>query len=124
MDYELQSKERINNHYRVRLSGLPPPLYDRAYIGAILPPSHIFWMLMTESKLMKFARARIEIDVTQIIPDRVWVNMGGENGYWQDIKIETKLAYRSKCRVHGHDLSICRKANPSNEYKNKEVFLY
>lgn len=35
--------------------------------------------------------------------------MGGDEGYWQDIEMETNLAYCSKCKVHGHELANCRK---------------
>lgn len=32
-----------------------------------------------------------------------------DKGYWQSIVIESKLSYCSKCRIHEHNLSSCRK---------------
>lgn len=130
IDYN-PKKESTTTTAWVRLPGLPLPLYDRAYISAILSSFSNFLDVDDRTKAclsMKFARACIEIDVTQPIPDKIWINMGGEGGYWQDIEMETKLSYCSKCRVHGHELANCRKVAQSADKttlpKNKNKIDY
>lgn len=63
----------------------------------------------------------MESDVTLPIPNSVWVSMGGSDGYWQEIVVESKISNCSRCKVHGHELSNCRKAKASQGYDSKKL---
>lgn len=45
-------------------------------------------------------------------------NFPDNQSYWQDIEVESKLAYFSRCKVHGHSLDSCRK---SRDFKAKNI---
>ncbi|KAL9658972.1 hypothetical protein QQ045_021145 [Rhodiola kirilowii] len=96
----------------VKLPGLPSNLFDQGYILSILSTFARFLAIDEKTRMVSnpsFARACIELDLTKPIPNEVWVGYGNNQGYWQEITYESKLMYCSKCKLHGHDLSGCRK---------------
>ncbi|KAL9686291.1 hypothetical protein QQ045_023747 [Rhodiola kirilowii] len=105
-------KESSTTTIWIRLPGLPIPLYDHAYIEPIVSGLERFVDVDQRTKAclsLRFARICFELDVSKVIPHKIWVNLPNNQGFWQEVKIESKLAYCARCMIHGHDLSICRK---------------
>ncbi|KAL9679188.1 hypothetical protein QQ045_017044 [Rhodiola kirilowii] len=96
----------------IRLNSLPPELYNQGYIATIV--SSFARFLAVDNRTMWFsnpsyARACVEIDISKDLPNEVWISTGAESGFWQEIVYENRLQYCSKCHLHGHLLSTCRK---------------
>lgn len=109
----------------VRLRGLPLGLYDTAFVEAIVSTFGYFVAVDARTKAcvaVNYARACVELDVTQPIPDSIWISLPNDKGFWQPIETESNLRYCSKCRVHGHTISTCRKSKvPQPHTKNQET---
>uniref|UniRef100_A0A7N1A9F2 Uncharacterized protein n=1 Tax=Kalanchoe fedtschenkoi TaxID=63787 RepID=A0A7N1A9F2_KALFE len=56
-----------------------------------------------------YARCCVEIDLAKVLPTEIWIDTGDGNGWWQEIVYEGNLKYCSKCSLHGHMLSECRR---------------
>lgn len=98
----------------IRLPDLPLSIYDNSFVKAIVSTFGYFVDVDEKTKAwaaVSYARACVELDVTKPIPDSVWISLPNEKGYWQSIIVESKFFYYSKCRVNGHNLAVCRKAN-------------
>lgn len=111
-DYSPKSESKFASVW-VRLTGLPLTLYDSSIIAAIVSSFGYFMVVDDRTKAcvsLKYARVCVELDVTQPIPDAVWISLLDNKGYWKNVEMETNLAYCSKCHLHGHSLASCRKA--------------
>ncbi|KAL9681158.1 hypothetical protein QQ045_012939 [Rhodiola kirilowii] len=96
----------------VRLNSLPPEMYNQGYIATIV--SSFARFLAVDNRTVwfnnpSFARACVEIDISKDLPNEVWISTGPASGFWHEIIYENRLQYCSKCQVHGHLLSTCRK---------------
>lgn len=69
---------------------------------------------------MKYARSCVELDVSKLIPDSVWIALPNDQGYWQPIVIEAKLSCCSRCKVHGHNLAILSHGEEQQLYPQGE----
>ncbi|KAL9681629.1 hypothetical protein QQ045_013415 [Rhodiola kirilowii] len=102
----------------VRFPGLPMEMFDRAILRSIVSSFAFFLDCDDRTKEMdslNFARACVELDVTKVVPNSVWINLPGSNGFFQEIVIEGGLKYCSKCKLHGHEFTDCRKVNKTGE---------
>nr|UOX39822.1 DUF4283 domain-containing protein [Erythronium dens-canis] len=54
-------------------------------------------------------RICVEIDVSNPLPTKVFIQIGEADGFWQAIAFEGNPAYCSFCRMHGHTTPLCRK---------------
>lgn len=96
----------------IRLPGLPIELFDRAIIRSIVSAFADFLDIDEKTKelsALSYARACVEFDVTQHIPCKIWINLPGERGFFQEVVVEGGLTYCQKCKMHGHDIGTCRK---------------
>ncbi|KAL9667547.1 hypothetical protein QQ045_001909 [Rhodiola kirilowii] len=96
----------------VRLPNLPPELFNAGYIKQVVSSFAKFLDLDERTKtysVPSMARVCVEVDVTKEIPTEVWLQLTESRGVWQSVVVESKLAYCVKCRLHGHELSSCRK---------------
>lgn len=69
---------------------------------------------------MRYARACIECDVTQPLPDKVWIYLPNGKSYWQEVVVERSMKYCAHCRIHGHELNNCRKRKQKTVSIDKE----
>lgn len=116
-------RESATSTIWVRLPGLPISIYDPAFIKAILSTFGYFVAVDDRTKActdLNSARACVELDVTKGIPEAVWINMPDDRSYWQVVKVDSKIAYCSKCRLHGHNFESCRKRKTSKPVEAKE----
>ncbi|KAL9691662.1 hypothetical protein QQ045_012087 [Rhodiola kirilowii] len=58
---------------------------------------------------LKYARACVEIDVSNPIPDEVRIILSDGRIFWQKLELEGNLSYCSHCKIDGHILAACRK---------------
>ncbi|KAL9679056.1 hypothetical protein QQ045_016910 [Rhodiola kirilowii] len=89
----------------------------RNYVAGIVNSFGFFLDLDERTKacsLMKYARACVEIDVSQPIPDEVQITLSDGKKFWQQIEVVGNVSYCSYCKFHGHDLAACRKKKPIN----------
>lgn len=96
----------------IRLPNLPIELFDKGIIKAIVSSFATFLDVDNRTKelsALAYARACVELDVTKTIPNKVWINLPDNQGFYQDIIVEGGLAYCSRCKLHGHDLASCKK---------------
>ncbi|KAL9685162.1 hypothetical protein QQ045_022609 [Rhodiola kirilowii] len=116
-DFNLK-KEPSTTSAWIRLPSLPPEMYNPGYIEPIVTSFGRFLAVdnrTTSFNNPSFARVCVEIDTTSNLPDAVWIATGKESGFWQGIEYENTLLYCSKCKLHGHNLSISRKVKRKNE---------
>ncbi|KAL9664467.1 hypothetical protein QQ045_019868 [Rhodiola kirilowii] len=106
-------KESTNVTKWIRLPGLPLEFFDRQAIRSVVSSFACFLDIHSRTKEMaslSYARACVELDVTKEVPSKLWVNLPGDRGFFQDVIIEGNMAYCNRCKLHGHDVSTCRKA--------------
>ncbi|CAM8904624.1 unnamed protein product [Rhodiola kirilowii] len=99
----------------IKLPGLPNQLYDQGYLYTIVSQFSRFIAIDHRTRVVSnpsFARVCIELDLNKPIPEEVWIGLPNSDGFWQPITYENKLSYCSRCKLHGHDLSNCRKTKP------------
>ncbi|CAM8896606.1 unnamed protein product [Rhodiola kirilowii] len=99
----------------IKLPGLPNQLYDQGYLYTIVSQFSRFIAIDHRTRVVSnpsFARVCIELDLNKPIPEEVWIGLPNSDGFWQAITYENKLSYCSRCKLHGHDLSNCRKTKP------------
>lgn len=73
------------------------------------------------------ARVCVEVDLVKEPPNKLWVGMGKEQGFWQEICYESIPSYCAKCCRQGHQTKRCSLSKPevmSNgtrvEYRKKD----
>ncbi|KAL9663294.1 hypothetical protein QQ045_028134 [Rhodiola kirilowii] len=106
----------------IRFPGLPMEMFDRAIIKSIVASFALFLDCDDKTKEMdslNYARACVELDVTKTVPSSVWINLPGNNDFFQDIVVEGGLKYCASCKLHGHDMTNCRRMQKSGERKEK-----
>lgn len=113
-DYNPKKESTVTTIW-VRLPNLPLYLYESSFTEAIV----LFgYFVSVDDDIiactsLKFARACVELDVTKPIPKAIWINPPDNRSYYQDIEIESKLGYCTRCKVHGHSFVSCRKRKDS-----------
>ncbi|KAL9659166.1 hypothetical protein QQ045_024030 [Rhodiola kirilowii] len=108
----------------VRLPGIHPGFVTRNYVASIVNSFGYFLDLDERSKAcatLRFVRACVELDVCNPIPDEVRISLSDGRVFWQKVEVEGNLAYCSHCKVHGHELSICRKKHGTKNYPKEQV---
>lgn len=71
-----------------------------------------------------YARICIEVDVSLILPSRVWIGTSKETGFWQQLEFEGNVAYCDGCGLLEHIEDDCRKKRrgvPQTARKGKKV---
>ncbi|CAM8983250.1 unnamed protein product [Rhodiola kirilowii] len=99
----------------VRLPGLPPPLFTRSYVEAIVNSFALFLDVDERSNAcvnLKYARACVEIDASKPALEEVIISLPDGRKLTQKVKIEGNLLYCPRCKIHGHPLSDCRRGKP------------
>ncbi|KAL9689838.1 hypothetical protein QQ045_010229 [Rhodiola kirilowii] len=116
-------KESSTTTKWVRLPGIHPGFVTRNYVASIVNSFGFFLDLDERSKAcatLKYVRACVELDVCSPIPDEVRITISDGRVFWQRIEVEGNLAYCTYCKVHGHDMSMCRKKHGTeNEPKEQ-----
>lgn len=56
-----------------------------------------------------YARICVEIDVSLILPARIWIGTSKEEGFWQPIEFEGNISFCEGCGLLGHLEEDCRK---------------
>nr|UOX39821.1 DUF4283 domain-containing protein [Erythronium dens-canis] len=96
----------------LRLPGLQPELCVRTILSLIGNSFARFVEADPETtNTLKPAHPRIcvEIDVSNPLPTKVFMQIGDADGYWQAIAFEGNPTYCSFCKMHGHTTPLCRK---------------
>ncbi|KAL9673092.1 hypothetical protein QQ045_029345 [Rhodiola kirilowii] len=110
-DYD-PKRESAKTTKWVRLTGLPPPLFTRRFVEAIVNSFAFFLDVDARSKAcatLKYARACVEIDVSKSVLDEVIIYLPDGRKYIQKVEVEGNLFYCSHGKIHGHHLSDCRR---------------
>ncbi|KAL9687241.1 hypothetical protein QQ045_031640 [Rhodiola kirilowii] len=112
-------KETMTTTAWVWLLGLPLEVFDKAYIVAIVSSIGRFLAIDERTQTYSnpiYAWACIEIDLSKLLPSELSNNIVGDRTIIQPVVFEGKLLYCSKCKIHGHQLSSCRKVKvPTSE---------
>lgn len=58
------------------------------------------------------ARLQVEVDLLNPLHERVWIQMGTKEGFWQKIEFEDVPSYCRHCWHVGHSESMCHVHNP------------
>ncbi|KAL9676148.1 hypothetical protein QQ045_004361 [Rhodiola kirilowii] len=93
-------------------------MYNQGYIKSIVSSFGSFLALDSKTTTFtnpSYARVCMEVDISKVLPDELWISTGADSGFWQKVVYESHLLYCSKCRLHGHDLVKCRKAKLRRE---------
>ncbi|KAL9685017.1 hypothetical protein QQ045_022463 [Rhodiola kirilowii] len=117
-------KESTSISKWIRLPGLPMQMFDRAILRSIVSTFANFVDSDPKTKEMdslNYARGCVEIDVTKKLPSSVWINLPGQGGFAQSIVVEGGLKYSSKCKIHGHEYSNCRKVVKQGEKQSEPI---
>lgn len=109
----------------IKMPGLPMEFFTRSSIKAIVSSFAHFLDIDDRTYHMnslQCARACVELDVADNIPAKVWIS-AGEQSFFQDIVVEGGIAYCTKYKIHGHEISCCRKAikKPDQQQPPKEI---
>ncbi|KAL9679057.1 hypothetical protein QQ045_016911 [Rhodiola kirilowii] len=110
-DYDPR-KESSATTKLVRLPGLPPPLFTRRFVEVISNSFGRFLDVDERSKAcstLKYARACVELDMSQPISEEVVISLSDGRSFCQKIQVEGNMSYCSHFKIHGHELSNCRK---------------
>ncbi|KAL9684647.1 hypothetical protein QQ045_022088 [Rhodiola kirilowii] len=111
-DFDVKKESPITTVW-IRLLNLPPGMINQGYIESIVASFSRFVAVDIKTASLtnpSYARVCVEMDMAKSYPDAVWINTGGEGGFWQKISYESRLAFCSRCKIHGHTLDVCRKA--------------
>ncbi|CAM8940503.1 unnamed protein product [Rhodiola kirilowii] len=114
-DYDPRSESATTTKW-VRFPGLPPPLFTRRFVEAIVNSFAFFLDVDERSKAcatLKYARACVEIDVSKPVPEEVIISLPDGRKYTQKVEVEGNLFYCLRCKIHGHHLSDCRRGKSS-----------
>ncbi|KAL3498246.1 hypothetical protein ACH5RR_040978 [Cinchona calisaya] len=65
------------------------------------------------------ARAYVEIDLTKLLPRRVWVGNRDKGDFWQSIVYHDIPSYCAECKKMGHSIEEYRVLHPSQKNKGK-----
>ena len=57
-----------------------------------------------------YALVCMEVDISQPLPSKVWIGTGKDEGFYQKMVFEGKLAFCHHCNLQGHSPTECRKA--------------
>lgn len=72
-----------------------------------------------------YARVCMEVDISQLLPNRIWVDTGLvdgiKTGYWQKIVYELNITYCHHCSLQGHDISKCFRYNTNLPRPSKKT---
>ncbi|KAL9673290.1 hypothetical protein QQ045_029546 [Rhodiola kirilowii] len=115
-------KEPTTTTTWIKLPDLPVQLFDEGYIETLVSPIGRFLAIDNATRSGKnpsFGRACVKIDLKKPVQDELWVNMGASGSYRQQMIFENKLFYCSHCKLHGHQLSNCRKATRAAEARTR-----
>lgn len=58
------------------------------------------------------ARVQVEIDILKSRPDKIWIQMGSQEGYWQSVVYENVPSYCRHCWHIGHSEDVCHVNRP------------
>lgn len=95
----------------INLPGLPMEFFTRSCVKAIVSSFAHFLDIDERTYSMnslQCARACVELDVNNPIPSKIWIS-AGDLSFHQDIIVEGGVSYCSKCKIHGHDYTSCKK---------------
>uniref|UniRef100_A0A7N0UYW5 Uncharacterized protein n=1 Tax=Kalanchoe fedtschenkoi TaxID=63787 RepID=A0A7N0UYW5_KALFE len=67
-----------------------------------------------------YARCCLEIDLAKVLPAEIWIDIGNGHGRLHEIVYVGNLKYCSKCSLHGHMLSECRKMRMRPQERKEE----
>lgn len=56
-----------------------------------------------------YALVCMEVDISQPLPSMVWIGTGKDEGFYQKVVFEGKLAFWHHCNLQGHSPTECRK---------------
>lgn len=121
-EYNPKSEVPVTTKW-IRLPGLPPIFWHNSYIAAIANSFSHFLDTDMRTKTcasMRYARACVEVDVTRPLPTKVWIDLPNNKGFWQNIVFEGNMAFCSHCKIHGHELSVCRKRKPARMHESEQ----
>ncbi|CAM8945380.1 unnamed protein product [Rhodiola kirilowii] len=121
MDFNTKSEPTATTSW-VRLPSLPPALNNPRYIESIVSSFGKFLAVDKRTRSFtnpNYARVCMEIDSTKDMLEEVWIATGPNVGFWQTIIYESRLQYCLKCKLHGHDISNCRKNKKRQEEEQK-----
>ncbi|KAL9659102.1 hypothetical protein QQ045_028285 [Rhodiola kirilowii] len=116
-------KESSTTTKWVRLPGIHPGFVTRNSVASIVNSFGCFLDLNERSKAcatLRYVRTCVELDVCIPIPEEVRISLSDGRVFWQKIEVEGNMAYCSYYKVHGHDLSMCRKKHVSKSVPKEQ----
>ena len=75
------------------------------------------------------ARLLVEVDLLKPRPDKIWIQLGDEEGFWQKLTFENVPDYCSHCWHVGHQEQHCHVHHPefrglvSNANRNNQKYV-
>lgn len=108
----------------ITLPRLPVPFFHKS---ALFPIARLIGHPLrldeatTKLKRPSVARIQVEIDVLRDRPEKIWIQMGSKEGYWQKIEYENVPPY-CRHRWHiGHEENLCHVHNPELKSIDQQV---
>ncbi|KAL9671457.1 hypothetical protein QQ045_009025 [Rhodiola kirilowii] len=111
-DFDTKKESSVTTTW-IRLMNLPPGMFNQGYIDSIVTSFSKFIAVDGKTATLNnpcYARVCVELDITKSLPESIWINTGGDEGFWQQIVYENRLLFCTRCKLHGHSLENCRKA--------------
>lgn len=97
----------------VRFPYLPLPFFHTPLLREIVGTFGRF--LRADQRTLElthpmYALVCMEVDISQPLPSKVWIGTGKDEGFYQKMVFEGKLAFCHHCNLQGHSPTECRKA--------------